>query len=72
VLPWLATKLDNVILLLLGEILGWPGALVALILGGWNARLFTVVAYYSTNLALYVALTYFLLARREERKRRNP
>jgi len=38
VLPWLASKLDNVVLLLVGEILGWPGAILALVLGGWNAR----------------------------------
>jgi hypothetical protein len=70
-LPWLANKVDNVVLLLLGEILGWPGAIVALALGGWNARLFTVILYYSVNLALYIGLTFFLLSAREKRKRRN-
>ena len=70
-LPWLASKIDNVVLLLAGEILGWPGVIVALVLGGWNSRPFTVVLYYSTNLVLYVGLTYFLLGLRERRKRSN-
>jgi len=68
ILPWLANKLNNVVLLLVGEILGWPGALLALVLGGWNSRPFTVFLYYSANLALYVGLTYFFLNRREKRK----
>jgi hypothetical protein len=72
ILPWLASKFDSVVLLFIGEILGWPGAIFALVLGGWNARLFTTVVYYSTNLALYVGLTYFLLRLREKRKQRNP
>jgi len=71
VLPWLASKLDNVVLLLAGEILGWPGAIPALALGGWNARPFTLIVYYSTNLVLYIGLTYFLLGLLERRKRRN-
>ena len=70
-LPWLASKVDNVVLLLIGEILGWPGAILALALGGWNARPFTVVLYLSANLILYIGLTYFLLSVREKRKRRN-
>ena len=70
-LPWLASKIDNVVLLLVGEILGWPGAILALALGGWNARPFTVVLYLSANLILYIGLTYFLLSVREKRKRRN-
>jgi hypothetical protein len=69
VLSWLASKLDSVVLLLIGEILGWPGAILALALGGWNARPLTVIIYYSTNLALYIGLTYFLLGLREKRKR---
>jgi hypothetical protein len=69
VLPSLATKLDNVALLLVGEILGWPGAILALGLGGWNAHLITVIVYYSTNLILYIGLTYFLLGLRKKRKR---
>ena len=70
-LPWVANKPDNAVLLLVGEILGWPGAIPALTFGGWNARLFTVVVYYSANLVLYIGLTYFLLGLRERRKRRN-
>ncbi len=70
-LPALASRLNNVALLLIGEILGWPGAIVALILGGWNARPFTTILYYSANLVLYIGLTYFLLSVREKRKRRN-
>jgi hypothetical protein len=70
-LPWVASKLDNVPLLFVGEILGWPGAIPALILGGWNARPFTVVVYYSTNLVLYIGVTYFLLGLLEKWKRRN-
>jgi hypothetical protein len=70
-LPWLASKVDNVVLLFIGEILGWPGAIVALALGGWNARPVTVILYFSTNLVLYIGLTYFLLSVREKRKRRN-
>jgi len=70
-LPWLALKVDNVALLLIGEILGWPGAILALVLGGWNGRPFTVTVYYSVNLVLYIGLTYFLLSIREKRKRRN-
>lgn len=27
-LPWLASKVDNGVLLLVGEILGWPGAIL--------------------------------------------
>jgi hypothetical protein len=71
VLPWLASKLHNVALLLVGEILGWPGAILALVLGGWNARPFTLILYYSTNLLIYIGLTYFLLTMREKRKQRN-
>lgn len=70
-LPWLARKVDNVALLLTGEILGWAGAILALALGGWNARPFTVILYYSANLVLYIGLTYSLLSVREKRKRRN-
>jgi len=70
-LPWLASKVDNGVLLLVGEILGWPGAILGLALGGWNARPFTLIVYYSTNLVLYIGLTYFLLGLRERRKRRN-
>src|SRR6266566_3864812 len=70
-LPWLASKIDNVVLLLVGEILGWPGAILALALGGWNARPFTVVLYFSANLIFYIGLTYFLLRLREKRKRSN-
>ena len=70
-LPYLGSKLDNAALLLIGEILGWPGAFFALALGGWNARPFTVILYYSTNLVLYIGLTYFLLSVREKRKRRS-
>ena len=70
-LPWLALKVDSVVLLLLGEVLGWPGAIVGLVLGGWNARPFTVILYYSTNLVLYTGLTYFSLNAREKRKRRK-
>jgi hypothetical protein len=69
ILPGLASKLNNVVLLLVSEILGWPGALLALVLGGWNSRPFTVSMYYSANLALYIGLTYFFLSRREKRKR---
>lgn len=69
-LPWLASKVDNVVQLI-GEILGWPGAIVALALGGWNARPVTVILYFSANLVLYIGLTYFLLSVREKRKRRN-
>jgi hypothetical protein len=32
---------------------------------------FTVILYYSTNLVLYVGLTYLLLSVREKRKRRD-
>jgi hypothetical protein len=70
-LPWLASRVDNVVLLLIGEILGWPGAIFALALGGWNARPFTVILYSSANLVLYIGVTYFLLSMRERRKRRN-
>lgn len=70
-LPELANWLNNVALLLMGEILGWPGAIVALALGGWNARPFTTALYYSTNVAVYVGLTYFLLSVRVRRTLRN-
>jgi hypothetical protein len=70
-LPWLASKLNNVMLLLVGEILGWPGAIFALVLGGWNDRPLTAFLYYSANLFLYIGLTYFLLGIREKRKRRD-
>ncbi|MGA7967297.1 MAG: hypothetical protein WA618_20105 [Terriglobales bacterium] len=66
-LPELANWLNNVALLLMGEIL----AIVALALGGWNARPFTTALYYSTNVAVYVGLTYFLLSVRERRTLRN-
>jgi hypothetical protein len=70
-LPWLASKGGNVVLLIIGEILGWPGAIFALAFGGWNARPFAAILYYSANLVLYIGLTYFLLSLREKRKRRN-
>ena len=69
--PLLASKLNSTVLLLIGEILGWPGAIAALVLGGWNARLFTVFVYYSVNVGLYTAVTYFALGAREKRKRSN-
>jgi hypothetical protein len=71
VLPLLASKLNSIVLLLIGEILGWPGAIIALVLGGWNARPFTSLLYYSVNIGLYAAVTYFALSMREKRKRSN-
>jgi|SRR5580698_5448949 hypothetical protein len=68
-LPWLASKLNSVVLLVVGEILGWPGAILALVLGGWNDRPFTLFVYFSSNLVLYAGLTYFFLSMREKRKR---
>jgi len=68
-LPLVASKLNGVVLLLVGEILGWPGAILALVLGGWNDRPFTLFVYFLTNLLLYVGLTYFFLSMREKRKR---
>ncbi|MFZ0299214.1 MAG: hypothetical protein WAM13_12760 [Candidatus Sulfotelmatobacter sp.] len=70
-LPWAAVKVDSNVLLLIGEVLGWPGAVVGLAFGGWNARPFTVILYYSVTLALYIGLTYCLLSMRERRKQRN-
>ncbi|MGA8065833.1 MAG: hypothetical protein WBV31_03745 [Terriglobales bacterium] len=61
-LPLVASKLNGVVLLLVGEILGWPGAILALVLGGWNDRPFTLFVYFLTNLLLYVGLTYFFLS----------
>jgi hypothetical protein len=71
VLPLLASKLNGMVLLLIGEILGWPGAIVARVLGGWNARPFASFLYYSVNIGLYTSVTYFALSLREKRKRSN-
>ena len=68
-LPLLGGKLNSVVLLLAGEILGWPGAILALVVGGWNDKPFTLFVYFSSNLVLYVGLTYFFLSVREKRKR---
>ena len=68
-LPWLAGKFDIEALALLLIVLDWPGTLVALALGGWNAGSFTVFLYISANLVFYTGLTYFLLSAREKRKR---
>jgi uncharacterized protein (DUF2062 family) len=73
-LPWLLTKLNIAVLLYL-LLLDWPGNLIALALGGWNARPSTVFLAFSTNLAFYTAVTYRLLARFETRsvsKRNHP
>lgn len=68
-LPLLGGKLNSVVVLLAGEILGWPGAILALLVGGWNNKPFTLFVYFSSNLLLYVGLTYFFLGMREKRKR---
>jgi hypothetical protein len=70
-LPWLAGKFDIEALAPLLMVLNWPGALVALAFGGWNAGAFTVFLYISANLVFYTGLTYFLLSAREKRKRSN-
>jgi|HubBroStandDraft_2_1064218.scaffolds.fasta_scaffold156679_4 hypothetical protein len=68
-LPLLGGKVNSAVLLLLGEILGWPGAVLALVVSGWNNKPFTLFVYFSANFVVYVGLTYFFLSRREKRKR---
>ncbi len=62
-LPWLARKVDNVALLLTGEILGWAGAILALALGGWNARPFTVMTFENVLLEKKNSIAYVTVNR---------
>jgi hypothetical protein len=65
--PYVVAKIGSDALLPLFVLL-WPGEVVGMAIGGWNARSLTVFLIVVTNVACYTAIINLILTKLESRK----
>jgi hypothetical protein len=66
-IPYIVAKIGSNTVLPLFVLL-WPGEVVGMAIGGWNARPFTVCLTVLANVAFYSAVIYVILTRLGNRK----
>jgi hypothetical protein len=69
-LPYIVARVGSNTLLPLFVLL-WPGEVVGMAIGGWNARPITGFLIVLTNVTFYTGIIYVILTKLDNRKRRK-